>query len=314
MNNNTSHLTHRRPWIDAASGFFSGIAGTVIGHPLDTVKVRLQTQPGKYNGMFNCLTTIAKSEGVFALFKGIVAPIINLTILNSLSFTVYGQSKEIVQSMFDVEELRTPHYYLAGSMVGVFCSIISTPFEMVKVQMQLDNITKRMFSGSIQCAMYIKKNHGVHSLFYGYLVNAAREILFCTIYFGTYDNTKKFLANLFGYHTTDANGEGVKAPPSVIMLSGGLSGMLAWFGSFPLDVIKSNVQTCALSQKNRYKHGMSILMERWNQVKIRAFYSGIGPSLIRAFFVSGTRFSAYEFALNILTKTFHTNTTSITNE
>ena len=46
----------------------SGAAGIAVGFPLDTVKVRIQTQDiskgVKYKGTFQCLSTIIREEGV----------------------------------------------------------------------------------------------------------------------------------------------------------------------------------------------------------------------------------------------------------
>ena len=48
---------------------FLGAAGLVVGFPLDTVKVRIQTQDPtkgklKYTSTFQCLRSIIKEEGV----------------------------------------------------------------------------------------------------------------------------------------------------------------------------------------------------------------------------------------------------------
>ena len=43
------------------------MAGILVGYPLDTVKVRIQTQDPtnlKYRGTFQCLSSIIKDEGV----------------------------------------------------------------------------------------------------------------------------------------------------------------------------------------------------------------------------------------------------------
>ena len=45
-----------------------GAAGIAVGYPLDTVKVRIQTQDPtkglKYTGTFQCISSIFKEEGV----------------------------------------------------------------------------------------------------------------------------------------------------------------------------------------------------------------------------------------------------------
>ena len=48
---------------------FSGAAGVIAGYPLDTVKVKIQTQNSSdgrtmYKGTFDCLSQIIKKDGV----------------------------------------------------------------------------------------------------------------------------------------------------------------------------------------------------------------------------------------------------------
>jgi hypothetical protein len=62
----------------------------------------------------------------------------------------------------------------------------STPFEMVKVQSQLDNLNQKRFRGSLQCAGYLIKHYGVLSLYTGSTVNIIREVVFGSVYFGSY--------------------------------------------------------------------------------------------------------------------------------
>lgn len=52
---------------DIIAGSIRGVAQLMAGHPLDTVKVRLQTQSSavqKYSGLWDCFFTTLKEEGV----------------------------------------------------------------------------------------------------------------------------------------------------------------------------------------------------------------------------------------------------------
>ena len=59
------------------NGGVGGVLTVLIGHPLDTMKVRLQTQPlpakgqkPMYNGMMDCAVKIMANEGPFGFYKG----------------------------------------------------------------------------------------------------------------------------------------------------------------------------------------------------------------------------------------------------
>ena len=42
------------------------------------------------------------------------------------------------------------------------------------------------------------------------------------------------------------------------------------------------------------------LQQLWRTTGVRGLFRGVGPSVLRAFLVSGSRFSAYESVLNLL--------------
>jgi solute carrier family 25 carnitine/acylcarnitine transporter 20/29 len=224
--------------------------------------------------------------------------LINLTILNSLSFGAFAQFKEGLRSFNQTigldRELTHAQYFIAGGATGSIAGVLSTPFEMLKVTMQLDNITTKKFRSSWHGAKTIVREHGIKMLYTGYTVNTFREIIFCGAYFGAYEFLKKFLSEKLC--AVDAQSQ--KISPWVIMLSGGLSGMCGWVSSFPLDSIKANIQGKALvSTKTTI---LDAAREIWKAKGIGGFYSGIGPSVTRAFIVSSTRFSAFEFAMKML--------------
>jgi solute carrier family 25 (mitochondrial carnitine/acylcarnitine transporter), member 20/29 len=76
-------------WKNLTAGTFGGMALTLVGHPLDTIKVkqklkiknlqvRLQTMPKPnpgekplYTGALDCAKQCIKKEGPFGLYKGV---------------------------------------------------------------------------------------------------------------------------------------------------------------------------------------------------------------------------------------------------
>lgn len=60
--------------IDFLSGSISGAAGIMIGHPLDTIKCRMQIDPSAYSNMFTASIRIVKEEKIWGLFKGCLSP------------------------------------------------------------------------------------------------------------------------------------------------------------------------------------------------------------------------------------------------
>jgi len=68
-----------QPWQAAITGLFAGCAGPLVNGPSDVIKTRLMNQTAsmvdvqdRYKGPFDCFFRILKTEGVGALYKGIV--------------------------------------------------------------------------------------------------------------------------------------------------------------------------------------------------------------------------------------------------
>ena len=54
------------------AGALAGMTGTAITHPLDTIRPRLALPNHGYTGMTNAFVTVARHEGVGALYKGLL--------------------------------------------------------------------------------------------------------------------------------------------------------------------------------------------------------------------------------------------------
>ncbi len=83
------------------SGTAGGIAVVAVGHPFDTVKVRLQSQSISkpiYSGAFDCVKKTLAWEGVGGLYKGVASPLAGQMLLEVLLSLLMGQ---IVISMID---------------------------------------------------------------------------------------------------------------------------------------------------------------------------------------------------------------------
>jgi solute carrier family 25 carnitine/acylcarnitine transporter 20/29 len=67
------------------AGVFSGIAKLAVGHPFDTIKVRLQTAPrSQFRGPLECLTQTLRREGFSGLYKGATPPLVGWMFMDSL--------------------------------------------------------------------------------------------------------------------------------------------------------------------------------------------------------------------------------------
>ncbi len=98
-----------------AAGAIAGGTSKFIVYPFDTVKKRLQAQAfdsfwgnasdkvGKvpYKNMVDCVTRVAKEEGITAFYRGLVPTVIKTMTATSLTFAVFTFTKNSLESVHD---------------------------------------------------------------------------------------------------------------------------------------------------------------------------------------------------------------------
>ncbi|KAJ8979237.1 hypothetical protein NQ317_009417 [Molorchus minor] len=103
-------------------GGFGGICTVLVGHPLDTIKVRLQTmaipkvagEAPLYTGTLDCFKKTIKNEGVKGLYKGMGAPLLGIAPIFAISFMGFGVGKQIFGPS-DGKKLTYAQYFYAGA-------------------------------------------------------------------------------------------------------------------------------------------------------------------------------------------------------
>ena len=199
-----------------------------------------------------------------------------------MSFTSYSYFRERYHGKngFDVRNA------LAGVTAAPLFGLITTPENFLKSQMQMDNtrVAGPRFRGSFHCAQTLVKERGARVLYTGHVVNTVREGAFVASYFFFYEGFREILLQNMGNATV------------AVPVAGGLAGASAWFLSFPLDCIRAGLQGRDLTNPVR-RGALQVFSDLVATKGIFGLYLGVGPSIARAFLVSGSRFSAYEGAL-----------------
>ena len=120
------------------AGGVAGAAGIVATQPMDTIRVRLQTQ--NYGGMIKCCAQTLRHEGVRGFYKGLASPVLTVGLMNSALFLSYNSMLNLREDPSEPPSLR--HVFVAGSVAGVLSASINSPTELVKCLSQT-NLTNQ---------------------------------------------------------------------------------------------------------------------------------------------------------------------------
>ncbi|XP_016426269.1 mitochondrial glutamate carrier 1-like, partial [Sinocyclocheilus rhinocerous] len=239
----------------------AGLIGVTCVFPIDLAKTRLQNQQNGsrlYTSMSDCLIKTIRSEGYFGMYRGAA---VNLTLvtpekaikLAANDFFRYHLSK-------DGQKLTLPREMLAGCGAGTCQVIVTTPMEMLKIQLQDAGriaaqrklMPQAVTPGgpvevksptAMQLTRQLLKEKGIAGLYKGLGATLLRDVPFSIIYFPLF-------ANLNNLGKRGADGP---APFYVSFISGCIAGSTAAVAVNPVDVIKTRLQSLTRgSQEDTY--------------------------------------------------------------
>ena len=137
-------------WLDIVkdlnAGTLGGVAGIAAGHPLDTVKVQVQTSHEANAGVLRTLQRIVGSEGPAGLYRGLLSPILSNAPINAVVFGVQGQVVRQLQARTETNDLSSRQHFFAGSSAGLVQVIFAAQSEHVKIQLQKGALSKEKHS------------------------------------------------------------------------------------------------------------------------------------------------------------------------
>lgn len=286
---------------DFVAGGAGGVCAVVVGHPFDLVKVRMQTaEKGVYSGAMDVVKKTVAKEGLGrGLYAGVSAPLVGVTPMFAVSFWGYGVGKQLVESVSTVKDgqYSVGQVSAAGFFSAIPMTLITAPFERVKVllqiqgQKQLAPGEKPKYSGGMDVVRQLYKEGGIRSVYRGSVMTLARDGPGSAAYFATYETIKRRLT------PKDENGKPGELSITAVMAAGGAAGVAMWIPVFPVDTIKSRLQSAegnpTISGTIRQLHGRG---------GVGAFFPGIGPAMARAVPANAATFLGVELAHQALNK------------
>mmetsp|Transcript_10266 Transcript_10266/g.17242 ORF Transcript_10266/g.17242 Transcript_10266/m.17242 type:complete len:339 (+) Transcript_10266:80-1096(+) len=268
------------------AGGCAGITGTILGFPLDSAKVRLQTAVKTktyYSSAGHVLKDMWAEGKLGAVYKGVGAPIAALCVLFAINFGTYDTVRRKLEDYLGFESYGI--HSIAGGFAGGISALVGTPFEVVKVKAQIDNVAKQRYDSSYQVAKHIVEKKGFKSLYRGATMQVARDVGFGMFYFYVYQLTRDIIKEKAVNHSPWWQTAGIP-------IGGALAGAVSWAVVFPIDVVKTNLQI--RSEKARI---LPIAVKLWKQGGLKTYYGGLAPCIGRALAVHATRLSTYEFVM-----------------
>ncbi|GMM38967.1 hypothetical protein DASC09_063060 [Saccharomycopsis crataegensis] len=284
---------HAAGWVGFVAGVCSGMAKNTVGHPFDTIKVRLQVSEGRFTGPINALTQTIAKEGIKGLYKGFTPPLVGWVLMDSVMLGSLHNYRTCLMNTIYKDEQRLPllGHCLAGLGAGWTVSFVAAPVEQVKARLQIQYDAKsKLYAGPIDCLFKVVKNSGITGLYRGLFPTMVFRSNF-VFWWGSYEIFTKW----FEDHTN-------MSKVAINFWSGGLSATVFWTMAYPADVIKQVIMTDSVENPKFKSYSQAVKYIYQNRGGVRAFFKGFAPSICRSFPANAAALAAFEAALRVLDK------------
>lgn len=228
-------------WIPA---MFHTAIGIFIGYPVDTIKTN--TQKHKFITYQRCVRHIYQRNGIRGFYKGVLVPLASNALFRPVEFYTYESVR------------KSYNQWIGGLSAGMVAGLISYPFHVLKINMQLNRPLHEVI-----------KQMTFHKLNLGLRINFLKDIVFCTIFFGTYQTMLDQGSNA------------------------GIAGMFAsnitWLILCPFDVLRTRILG-----SNTSNSICQSAIEIYRVFGIKGFWRGITPILLKTTPISGLTMLVYD--------------------
>jgi len=228
---------------------FAGMGAATICHPLDVVRVQMQTEGTEYKSAIDCGQQVLARDGIVkGLYAGISAAYLRQWLYGSCRIGIYAflleqaQQKNVAAGL-PKNQIAFGAKLLMGMTSGGIGSFIGTPSELALVRMTNDSKLavkqRRNYSSVVDCVKRIATEEGLTKLWTGGKVTVMRAMVLSACVLGCSSEIKLKLtaSGLFG-----TEGNLLLGGLPLLFIATLISSFIANIFSNPFDVVKSRVQ------------------------------------------------------------------------
>ena len=165
---------------NCASGGAAGATSLTVVYPLDFGRTRLAADVGsgkqrEFNGLVDCLTKVAKSDGPAGLYRGFGISVIGIVAYRAAYFGMFDTGKMLL-----FEDVRKANFFALwgfAQFVTVSAGVVSYPLDTVRRRLMMQSGKKGgdiQYTGTMDCFRKIAQQEGPKAFFKGSLSNVIR--------------------------------------------------------------------------------------------------------------------------------------------
>lgn len=321
--------------VESCAGFSAGVISTLVVHPFDVVKTRLQIEQNtraRPGGSVRVMKQIAaeafstnstvgqslrggisanKGGVVKAFYRGLMPNMVGNSTSWALYFLCYGKIKDVVGVM---RKQRTPDgngqltsgdYFLASGAAGIMTGVVTNPIWVIKTRMlSTSRDAPGAYKSIWQGFWAIFRQEGPKGFYRG-LVPSLFGVSHGAVQFMAYEQLKNRWAL--------SREGGLEGLTNLDFLSlSAASKMFAGSLTYPYQVVRARLQMYDAGQK--YKGVGDAVAQVFRKEGIAGFYKGLAPNLVRVVPSTCVTFLVYENVKFYLPRVWHDAKDSVEEE
>ncbi|KAA8635382.1 hypothetical protein SMACR_00478 [Sordaria macrospora] len=302
------------------AGLGSGVLSAILLQPIDLLKTRVQ-QSGKHSLRAALAELRSSPQGLLpSLWRGTLPSALRTGFGSAIYFTTLNTIRENAarhlpslaaatavaptiaaasgiitpnvtnQTSSSLPKLSNTGNLLAGAVARSFAGFILMPLTVLKVRYESSFYKYTSLAGA---ARDIARTEGARGFFAGFGATAIRDAPYAGLYVLFYEQSKRYLSNVFPQPQLSSQGEGrmtQSRAASINFASGVFSAVICSIISNPFDAVKTRIQLQPKKYRNMVQASKKMLAEEG----VRSMMDGLALRMSRKAMSSALAWTLYE--------------------
>ncbi|KAF4976504.1 hypothetical protein FZEAL_6838 [Fusarium zealandicum] len=284
--------------IESIAGLSAGTVSTLVVHPLDIVKTRMQiyrsSAPSAVRpttvSLLRSLTSNPKP--LASLYRGLTPNLVGNASSWASFFFFKSRFERALAVWWDRPDGRPSpgDYFVASALAGASTAALTNPVWVLKTRMvSSDRGTQGAYPSMVAGARSILGKEGIRGLYRGLGVSLI-GVSHGAVQFAVYEPAKRW------YHTRRREKHGIENAPMTSEATVALSSvakLVAGAVTYPYQVLRSRLQNYEADE--RFGRGIrGVILRVWREDGLRGFYRGLMPGVVRVMPATWVTFLVYE--------------------
>lgn len=287
--------------IESIAGLSAGAVSTLVVHPLDIVKTRMQisrtsaTAADRASTMSVLRTLTSSPHPLAALYRGLTPNLLGNASSWASFFFFKSRIEKLTFPASESSSRATPaHYFFSSAMAGICTTVLTNPIWVLKTRMiSSDRHTAGAYPSMGAGVREMLRTEGVRGFYRGLGVSLF-GVSHGAVQFAVYEPVKRWYFQR-RHDEQDRAGAGRTdrmTTEATIFISSAAK-LVAGAVTYPYQVLRSRLQNYQADE--RFGKGFRGVVRRtWTEEGVRGFYRGLVPGVIRVMPATWVTFLVYE--------------------